>query len=242
VRIGGIYALGEISNASEHDHYWSVIDVLAAFVRDKAAWKDHTGKQTPGKAEDGQQAAEADQPNERLSEDVQAALSVIAKQYTTRATKFDRHVVNLSSTDLRYADLKSGVLTQVQLVNSHLEFSEMTGADLEKADLSGTHLEEATLEGADLDEANLRGAELDRAILTGASLRRSELRGAFLTGANLIDANLEGASFDGAHFEGAQLDRAHLEGANLHQAKGLRVAQIRSAITDKDTILPDNLK
>lgn len=89
----------------------------------------------------------------------------------------------------------------------------------------------------DLRETDLRGADLREAHLEGAVLREAHLKEA-----KLDRAHLEGANLYEAHLEGANLGRAHLEGADLTGAKGLTEWQIRQAIIDKKTKLPDYLK
>ncbi len=106
-----------------------------------------------------------------------------------------------------------------------------------ETDLRMTNLVEAHLEGAYLRETHLEGVTLWKAHLEGAYLFRAHLEEAFFSG-----AHLEGAVLVAAYLKGVDLTGANLKGANLEWAKGLTKEQIDSAIIDKNTKLPDNLK
>lgn len=80
--------------------------------------------------------------------------------------------------------------------------------------------------------------ELD---ISGAFIRRTDLSNANLARANLSGADCTGVSFRGANFKDAKLDGTILVGADLTGAKNLTVDQVRSAIFDESTILPDYL-
>jgi hypothetical protein len=67
VRVGGIYALSEISKDRSYDRHWVVLSVLTAFLRDKTSWQ-------------------AKSPRASLPEDIQAALSVIGSRDPGQAT------------------------------------------------------------------------------------------------------------------------------------------------------------
>jgi len=76
-----------------------------------------------------------------------------------------------------------------------------------------------------------------------------DLRGAYVPRTNLSFTNLEGAKLSGADFTGAdwrgvnlkdaRLDGTILRGADLTGAKNLTVEQLRSAIIDENTKLPE---
>jgi uncharacterized protein YjbI with pentapeptide repeats len=85
-------------------------------------------------------------------------------------------------------------------------------------------------------EASGKDFRLD---LHGAFLRRTDLSSASLKGANLTDADFTNAIFRGADFEGARLDGTILRGADLTGAKNLTLTQLRRAVVDATTKLPD---
>jgi Pentapeptide repeats (8 copies) len=164
VRVGGIYALGEISQDPAHDRHRVVMSVLTAFLRDKASWRLAS-------------------PRASAPEDIQAALSVIAAR-GPKWTKLDTepgHEIDLSGTDLRRVLAYGGNLEETQLSRAHFEGADLRKASLRGAALVGAHLEETLLDGADLSGADLRGAELRGASVSGADLRGTRLEGVDLT-------------------------------------------------------------
>jgi len=109
-------------------------------------------------------------------------------------------------------------------------------------DLSRTNLSDANLSDASLSDANLLEANLSEAKLYRANLSRAFLIWANLSGAHLIGTNLAGSYLREANLSGADLSGAKLKGVDLSDIKGLTRAQIDSAITDENTLLPDYLK
>jgi uncharacterized protein YjbI with pentapeptide repeats len=93
--------------------------------------------------------------------------------------------------------------------------------------LEGARLPKSDWSNSGLAKARFARTDLSRANLTNASLCEADLREAILHGANLLGASLEGAD---------------LRGADLTGALNLTRAQIESAITDKTTVLPPDLK
>jgi len=76
--------------------------------------------------------------------------------------------------------------------------------------------------------------------LHGAFLRRTDLSSANLKRANLSGADFTNAIFRGADFEGTILDGTILKGADLTGARNLTLAQLRGAVVDTMTKLPDD--
>jgi hypothetical protein len=217
VRLGGIYTLERISKESEDD-YWTVIDNLAAFVRERSQrneavrmqgleqrvpqrayflWQD-AGR--PGGRDDEFWAAaiEEDELGEAPVSDVAAVLTAINRRSERNR---NREVANAWSLDLRGAILK-----QADLRDAHLEGAFLWGAHLERANLRDAHLDGAYLTRTHLEGADLKDAHLEQADLWGAHLEGANLRGAHLEGADLRGAHLEGIDLSGAHLEGAILD------------------------------------
>jgi len=165
VRLGGIYALEGVMNASEQYHQ-PVLEALCAFVRDGT--RTETGDGPP-------------------TTDIQAALTVIGRRAaigTGRVDFANAHIpkaqlyrANLSGADLSGADLSTAILSAT-----------LTGADLSTANLSA-----AILTGANLRGAFLIGANLSGALLGGANLGGANLSGAILIGATVSQAQLEEA-------------------------------------------------
>jgi hypothetical protein len=77
--------------------------------------------------------------------------------------------------------------------------------------------------------------------LRGAFLRRTDLTEANLRGADLAGADFTNAIFRGADFENAVLDGTILKGADLTGAKHLTLTQLRKAMVDETTMLPEGV-
>lgn len=163
VRLGGIFALERIARDSPRDHS-TVMEVLAAFVREHSRDRDDIGEQGEvGELEGGQRPVQTD---------IQAALTVIGR----RNVRQDRGRI-----DLRGADLRNAYLNRANLTSANLARTNLTNASLRSADLKGANLYRAIINGADLTEANLTEAYLCRADLTNATLTAATLTGADLT-------------------------------------------------------------
>jgi uncharacterized protein YjbI with pentapeptide repeats len=133
-----------------------------------------------------------------------------------------------------------------RLRGANIRFADATraflvGADLSRANLQGSYLFHANLRRADLTWADVKESFVYEADLQGANLQNADLRGVDFTGSNLTGANLKGARLDGANFENANLNQANLSGTSLTAAKGLTIEQIKTALTDSATQLPDNV-
>ncbi len=121
---------------------------------------------------------------------------------------------------------------QTAFLKAHKKSLESDGKAGKRADLTGANLLKAWL-----PEANLQGSSLQRANLHEANLQGANLQGANLQGANLREANLRRADLWGADLRGAKL-----RGAKLTEVVGLTQEQIKSAITDEKTKLPEGLR
>ena len=82
---------------------------------------------------------------------------------------------NLRGADLGSADLSSANLRGADLSSADLGSADLSSANLRGADLSGADLSSADLSSADLSGANLRGADLSSADLSSANLRGADL-------------------------------------------------------------------
>ncbi len=223
IRLGGIYALERISKDSEKD-YWTVMEVLSAFVRENAKREE---AEEPGHAENEPLIPPDEAPIPAVRADIQAALTVIAR----RRLKYG------SGEDLPL-DLRSTALPHVRLDDfdqrvSNLRGVDLSGSDLRKACLTGADLREAILVGADMSGATLSGADLN-----WAELMRGHFRNATLIRADLRRARLIGADLKESDLRWADLTEADLRSSDLTGAKLTR-RQYESAITDEHTILPE---
>ncbi len=113
VRLSGIYTLERISRESPGD-YWNVMETLAAFVRQRAPWREGTQKGSEGEGGDASQETPYERHRRSFIQyghkppvDVAAVLTVIGRR---DPRNFDRErrnewFVDLSLCDLRGADL-----------------------------------------------------------------------------------------------------------------------------------------
>jgi uncharacterized protein YjbI with pentapeptide repeats len=164
---------------------------------------------------------------------------------------------NLQGANLYKANLQQATLKIANLSGAKLFLANLQGAKLGKANLHLTGLIGANLCGANLNGANLSGANLNAAKLqqteiyfanlSEASLTEADLYQANLIGANLYratfyQANLTQANLMGANFSEANLSDVKLEGTILTGAKNLELQQIRKALGDRTTRLPDYIE
>jgi uncharacterized protein YjbI with pentapeptide repeats len=231
VRLGGVFALERISQESPRD-YWTVIENLTAFVRERT---QRTEVERVARPVDQQRIAErayllwenAGRPEGRSEEFWRDAVSLetyreppasdIAAVLTVINRRSEVHRAR-EVTDNRVLDFQGAILRHAHLEEAHLERASLSEAHLEDARLYLAHLEGASLPGAHLESADLRVAHLEGAFLMDAHLEDARLYLAHLEGASLSGAHLERADLLGAHLEDARLGGAHLEGANLIEA------------------------
>ena len=96
-----------------------------------------------------------------------------------------------------------------------------------------------------LAERDFRGYKIEggqyfyHANLVGANFENGELQRAHMDSADLSNANLRHCNLSAAIFTGTKLTKADLRGADLSHASGLTEAQLREAILDAGTKLPN---
>jgi uncharacterized protein YjbI with pentapeptide repeats len=154
----------------------------------------------------------------------------------------DLRGANLSGADLLGANLNWADLREAHLSGAYLYAANLSGASLGGADLSGTNLFAANLSGADLSGAYLSGVNLFGTNLRETNLDGTNLRAADLRGADLSGASLGGADLSGANLSGADLRGANLIGADLIMAQGWTIDQFNSAKTLEGATMPDGVK
>jgi uncharacterized protein YjbI with pentapeptide repeats len=235
IRLGGIYALEGVINASERPEQYRgpVLEMLCAFVREYTIGKTVSKKPAI---------------------DIQAALTVIGRRKGQELPDLAEANIpganlsgaNLSGANLRGADLNGADLNSAYLSGAYLSGANLLGANLRGANLTFGKLSRVDLTGADLTSANLgladlNGAHLGGADQTGANLSGTNLRSADLSAANLRGANLTGAYLIGADLTSANLRGTDLSGAHLRGAKNLIQTQLNEACGNNETELPEGL-
>jgi uncharacterized protein YjbI with pentapeptide repeats len=246
IRVGSIYALERVARDSPRDK-WSIMEILAAYVRQNSPWSEPSRHPETEEAEFRRSMRErfrkptnnGDQSPRRLRIDVQAALSVIGRRDTSGETN-DSPCLDLSCTNLRGADLSRANLDRATLFSSNLEAADLTECRLREADLRRCFMSDAQLTRADLSGANLSMAQLFCARLSwakmvkvvavspgmwGAEMIETNLEGARLLDANLrelstLKANFTGADLEGSDLTGTRTDAAIWNGAKLDRVTG----------------------
>lgn len=202
-RTGAIYILEKVAQDSPQE-YWTIMEIISAFVREKAGIREELAKMP------------------KISTDIQAAMTVIGRRNVERDRENQK--LDLRNTAIRQADLTNAKLQRLDLRGVDLTRAQLQGCDLfesnlENAKLCGTILYEANLRSCNLQAAKLIGANLNRANLSEANLRSADLSGASLRAANLRRANFYKANLQGANLKVADLSKAKLFLANLQGAK-----------------------
>jgi uncharacterized protein YjbI with pentapeptide repeats len=244
VRLGGIYALERIANDSHQDRA-TVVEVLTAFVRDRAPWPP----MRPGQP--GEDTPINEVPPLRVrAMDVQAALTVLGRRKPPidPAQQLDLTAIDLRGVDLRCAKLQGAELFQARLqgamlLEADLQDAHLRAARMQKAFLRYARLQRANLAVTQLQDADLWGAQLQDAVLLHAEMGEANFQEAQLQGAVLWEARLQGAwlilaQLQEADLRDADLTGAHLEGANF-QGADLTGAQLEGARSSTDTVWPD---
>jgi len=178
---------------------------------------------------------------------------------------------NLKYADLRGANLKSVNFKKAVLDSAHLNETILINADLENTSLIGADLTMANIENINSKNANFQWAKLyflknepdkfreksrntilafreEREVVVGGEisvhnvcLTRKDLSYYDLQAANLFGANLRNFNLQNANFRLVVLDSANIIGADLTGARYLTENQLKHAIIDSTTRLPDYL-
>ena len=160
-----------------------------------------------------------------------------ANLYKANLQQATLKVANLSGAKLFLANLQ-----WAKLGKANLQFAGLIGANLQGANLNGANLQGANLNAAKLQQTEIFFADLTEASFAEADLDRANLMGSDLNRASLFQANLSGTNLMGANLSDANLCEVKLEGAILTGAKNVELQQIRMALGDRTTRLPDYLE
>jgi hypothetical protein len=80
VRLGGIYALEQIARDSPEDHHWPIMEILTAYVREHASWKEEEQPSQEEISPRETQPAQSNQSLPKLAPDIQAILTVLGRR------------------------------------------------------------------------------------------------------------------------------------------------------------------
>jgi len=231
-RLGGLYALEQLAKEAPATYHATIVDVLAAYIRDRAPWPPAapTALDRPSRRLDANNGVAGrtvpmEETLPRPAIDIQAALTILGRRTT-------RHGQRQLPRENGRVDLTDSDLRGVTLQELHLDGADLSGAHLERADMRHAYLQGADLSGVYLEGANLSQAQLQGAYLPGAHLERVNLRG----------ANLERANLRGADLKGADLVWASFGGADLSKVEGLTWVQVEATHGSTQTMPPDGLR
>lgn len=178
VRLGGIYSLERLSKDSPRD-YWTVMEVITAFVREKP---NITKKDKPlfERLDSNQYVQDEDiSPYEaycdlidwiietehsKMPVDIHAALTVLGRRNLSHL-KGEEYRIDLSGADFCWMIIPKNVnFRGMNLSGANFESALLSGIDLRKSELkyanfTNSELTEANFEGADLRCANLTEAK-----------------------------------------------------------------------------------
>ena len=216
VRLGGIYALGELAREHTEDYHTNVMSLLCAFVRNPV-WE--AGDEASGTISGGSR------------EDVQDVMTTIHIRTTAQIEKEKRenYILHLAHANLKHVILNGANLSGAILTETNLDNAWLQETNLSDAQLFGVHLANANLKSADLTGAKALGANL-----LNTNLASANLTGAHLPHANLDNAWLADANLNGTDLTGASLKNADLTGTDLRNCKGLTQDQIDQAAARQD--------
>lgn len=156
VRLGGIYALEQVSNDSDKYH-WAVMELLIAHLHKEAPW--------PPKNVEEQSQPRAD---------IQAILTVIGRRQQSYQNGESQRL-DLRGTDLRSVNLDGANLAGVNLEGANLQGASLLGANLTSTNLKGVILTNAQLSRSMLRYAYLEGTIMDNAVLDGVNIDEVDL-------------------------------------------------------------------
>ncbi|EKU97317.1 putative low-complexity protein [Leptolyngbya sp. PCC 7375] len=186
VRIGGIYSLERIAQDSPRD-YWTVMEILAAFIRDRRNW-----------------IAWEDLPEEpKIEKDITPAIIVLGRCDRTRQPP--NSPIYLQSCDFRRCAFINDNFPNTLFHKSHFGQANLSGSNFQGSSFRRSNLTDANLKNADLSETNLTKAKLTRADVTHCNFQNADLSEADLSHAKGLTVeqvklahNWQAATYDDA--------------------------------------------
>lgn len=133
VRTGALYALDRIAEDNPREYVEIVVDVLAAYVRDRAPWP-------PARATRAQGGAGRVVPQGLPSRDVEIAVSILLPLVKLA----QRKNLDLSNSNLASVNFQEARLLDARFLGSNLSGAKFNGACLAGANLTGATVDEKT--------------------------------------------------------------------------------------------------
>ena len=157
VRIGGIYSLERIAQDSSRD-YWTVMETLAAFIRDRRNWI--AWEKLPEK------------PN--VDKDITPAIIVLGR--CDRSKQPPNSPIYLQSCDFRRCSFLRDNFQGTLFHHSHFGQANLSGSNFQGASFHNSNLTEANLSDANLTQAKLTQADVTHCNFQNADLSEADLR------------------------------------------------------------------
>jgi uncharacterized protein YjbI with pentapeptide repeats len=150
---------------------------------------------------------------------------------------------NLSDADLRNVvgltckQISSAVIDESTHLPDYISLARSSGSTFKCENIrKGDGLD---LSGMNLANAYLLSSDLRKFNLSQTNLEKTHLGRSLLNDTNFSHANLKGSLMGDSYLGRANFEGADLRGANLIDARDLTCEQIKSAVIDESTLLPD---
>ncbi|MEM0979694.1 MAG: pentapeptide repeat-containing protein [Cyanobacteria bacterium P01_H01_bin.58] len=162
VRIGGIYSLERIAQDSPRD-YWTIMEILAAFIRDRRNW-----------------IAWEDLPEEpKIEKDITPAIIVLGR--CDRSQQPANSPIYLQSCDFRRCAFINDNFPNTLFHKSHFGQANLSGSNFQGSSFRRSNLTDANLKNADFSNTNLTRSKLNRADVTNCNFQNADISEADLS-------------------------------------------------------------
>ncbi|WP_019498271.1 pentapeptide repeat-containing protein [Pseudanabaena sp. PCC 6802] len=214
VRLGGIYALEQITKDSKEKDY-GIMNILAGFVRERSTARWKKTENTPSNTQTTGNSPTLEQKILTLPPtDIQAALNFVLKQ--DKIKNLDLRSADFSWMILTHFIFKGKNLQRANFNNADLSYADFSRADLSYANFSNANLSDVTFQETILNFANFSGAILQRTRFagkdskTGEPIKVSELKYVKFSETDPQTGQLKTADFSNVDFGGVDLSGVSL--------------------------------
>ncbi|MBQ1030389.1 pentapeptide repeat-containing protein [Micromonospora sp. C97] len=212
VRFGAIYSLERLARESTADRD-AILQVLTGFIREKTRMKDTAWPPLP--------TSRQEPTVPPLDSDIQMALTVLGRRDAPDETG---HLINLSETNLRGADLvglnfDKADFSRASLFGAKLGKGHFEGTDFISTDLAWLSASEAYFRDALFMDARLYHSHLTKSDLTSAALWKADLAYSTMIEGQLTEADFHGAKLSNVFVREVDLSTAFFWGADLRSAR-----------------------
>lgn len=211
VRIGGIQALGHLAASQPELFHLRAMRLLSAFVRHPAP----TQLRERELRADVQEALDAIIYRSQRGRDIEATHRArFSGRKRDAITPPTPAVINLSGSDLRWANLYAGDLAYAILDRTDLSYAHGNGANFSRASFTGAVAHKAVFIQSNLNGARMVGADFSESILQTANFNQTTMP-ARLVGTSLLGADMTGAFFGPIDLTGVELTLVDISGVKF---------------------------